>query len=173
MILMRHGQSTFNVVYNVTRVDPGILDPPLTEAGRRQALEVAQGLRGRGFQRLLTSPYRRALETADLVAGVLGLAVVVEPLVRERHAFHCDIGSPRSELQARWPHLAFDHLAERWWPEDEETEAELHARCMAFRRLVAAWDDHEGVLAVSHWGFIRALTGVPATNAELVPFNPG
>ena len=27
MILLRHGQSEFNVVYGVTRVDPGIEDP--------------------------------------------------------------------------------------------------------------------------------------------------
>jgi len=43
MILLRHGQSEFNVVYNVTRVDPGIPDPRLTEEGRRQALVAADG----------------------------------------------------------------------------------------------------------------------------------
>ena len=31
MILIRHGESEFNVVFNKTRVDPGIPDPALTD----------------------------------------------------------------------------------------------------------------------------------------------
>ena len=37
MLLIRHGQSEFNVVYSVTRVDPGIRDPLLTATGRKAA----------------------------------------------------------------------------------------------------------------------------------------
>src|SRR3546814_12714551 len=37
MILVRHGQSHFNVHFARTRVDPGIVDPQLTEEGERQA----------------------------------------------------------------------------------------------------------------------------------------
>ncbi|HEX4569447.1 MAG TPA: histidine phosphatase family protein, partial [Dongiaceae bacterium] len=103
MILLRHGQSEFNVVYNATRVDPGIPDPRLTEEGRRQALAAAAALAAHPLERLLASPYTRALETAEIIAGKLGLAIEVEPLVREHCLFHCDIGSPRSALAERWP----------------------------------------------------------------------
>ena len=44
MILLRHGQSEFNVAFNATRVDPGIPDPRLTEEGRRQARAAAVAL---------------------------------------------------------------------------------------------------------------------------------
>jgi len=44
VILIRHGQSHFNVVFNETRVDPGIVDPGLTEEGERQAAAAAQAL---------------------------------------------------------------------------------------------------------------------------------
>ena len=37
MILVRHGESHFNVHFNVTREDPGIVDPGLTELGVMQA----------------------------------------------------------------------------------------------------------------------------------------
>jgi len=30
MLLIRHAQSEFNAVFNVTREDPGILDPRMT-----------------------------------------------------------------------------------------------------------------------------------------------
>ena len=41
MILMRHGQSHFNVVYGATRRDPGIRDPGLTEKGQAQVAAAA------------------------------------------------------------------------------------------------------------------------------------
>ncbi|MEE8274950.1 MAG: phosphoglycerate mutase family protein, partial [Alphaproteobacteria bacterium] len=103
MILLRHGESEFNVVYRATRIDPGIRDPRLTETGRRQAADAARALDGRRLQRLVTSPYTRALETATIVAEALDLPVTIEPLVRERRVFACDIGTQRSRLADRWP----------------------------------------------------------------------
>ena len=40
MILIRHGQTEFNRVFSVSRRDPGIRDPALTDRGRRQAQAV-------------------------------------------------------------------------------------------------------------------------------------
>src|SRR5579885_2924149 len=99
MILVRHGQSEFNVVFSVTRVDPGIRDPRLTAEGRRQAEAAAEALAGHGIERLIASPYHRALETAEIVARRLGVAIAVEPLVGERAAFACDVGTPRQSLK--------------------------------------------------------------------------
>ncbi|RMD60722.1 MAG: histidine phosphatase family protein [Alphaproteobacteria bacterium] len=173
MILVRHGQSHFNVVYNATRRDPGIIDPGLTDEGRRQAEAAALALRAHGAaRRILASPYTRTLHTAQIIAARLGLPVTVEPLVRERAYFACDIGSPRSELMARWPEFDFGDLPERWWPDPEETEAELHQRCRTFRARMAARDDWAGTVVVSHWGFIRGLTGLAVANGEMVPFRP-
>ena len=102
MILLRHGQSEFNLAFNATRVDPGIPDPRLTEEGKRQARAAALALAAHPVERLIASPYTRALETAEIVAGELGLPIEVHLLVREHCMFHCDIGSPRSTLAQRW-----------------------------------------------------------------------
>lgn len=98
MILVRHGQSEFNAAFNRTRIDPGIVDPRLTGEGRAQASAVAVALGELGIRRLIASPYTRALETAAVIAEVLGTPIGVEPLVRERSAFTCDIGTPAAEL---------------------------------------------------------------------------
>ncbi|MEE8189803.1 MAG: histidine phosphatase family protein [Kiloniellales bacterium] len=172
MILVRHGESQFNVIFNVTREDPGIIDPGLTETGLRQAEAAARTLADRDIRRIVASPYSRTLHTAEIVAQHLSLPVEVEPLVRERTYFTCDIGTPRSELGARWPEFDFGELPERWWPEPEESEAELHGRCAAFRALTADGEDWRHVAVVSHWGFIRALTGQEVTNGTLLPFDP-
>jgi hypothetical protein len=44
VILIRHGQTEFNGIFSVTRQDPGVRDPHLTDRGRRQARAVAQVL---------------------------------------------------------------------------------------------------------------------------------
>jgi broad specificity phosphatase PhoE len=172
MILLRHGQSEFNAAFNATRVDPGIPDPRLTEEGKRQARAAALALAAHPVERLIASPYTRALETAEIVAGELGLPIEVHLLVREHCLFHCDIGSPRSTLAVRWPGLDFAHLEERWWPDLDETEEGLSARAQAFRRAMATDPLWPRTAIVSHWGFIRALTGLRVPNGHLLRFDP-
>ena len=172
MILIRHGQSEFNVVYSVTRQDPGIPDPRLTEEGRRQATAVADALADADIAELVASPYTRALETAAIIAERLALPIRIDPEVREHCRFQCDIGTHRSELATRWPALDFGHLPERWWPELDETDAQLIGRCRAFRSRMADHPDWRRVAVVSHWGFIRGLTGQAVTNGQHLRFDP-
>jgi broad specificity phosphatase PhoE len=173
MILLRHGQSEFNAVYSVTRVDPGIADPRLTAEGRQQAALAVAMLGAAGVRRLISSPYTRALETASLIAEALQIEVSVEPLVRERAAFACDIGASPAELQRRFPRFRFDHLEDPWWHDHialgiAESEAALAKRCAAFRDSMSMSPDWRHVGVVTHWGFIRAMTGRTLTNGELV-----
>jgi broad specificity phosphatase PhoE len=168
MILIRHGQSEFNAVFGKTRRDPGITDPALTEEGRRQAADVAETLRHQGVRRLIASPYTRALQTAEIIAASLELPVTVEVAVGERAAFMCDIGTHRSELIRRWPRWQFDHIDEQWWPALEEPEHAVLARAQGFRLTMAGTADWRHVAVVSHWGFIRALTGVELGNCQTI-----
>lgn len=172
MILMRHGQSAFNVVYAQTRQDPGIRDPGLTEEGRRQVEAAVERLRRRPPRRIVASPYSRTLETADIVARAFRLDIAVEPIIGERAVFTCDIGTCRTELVGRWPHIALDHVNEEWWPAVEESEDALDLRCRRFRTALCGNGDWGGVLVVTHWGVIRTLTGHRVQNADLVRFDP-
>jgi broad specificity phosphatase PhoE len=174
MQLIRHGQSHFNKHFSVTRQDPGIIDPALTGEGRRQIAEAAEELAARGlfWKCILASPYWRALETAEILGRRLGVPIEVEPLVRERAFFACDIGSPRSELEQRFPEVAFGALSEVWWPHPDESEGSLMERCTRFRLAWAHREDWTGVLVVTHWGFIRGLTGRSVENGSLTAFDP-
>jgi broad specificity phosphatase PhoE len=172
MILMRHGQSHFNVVYGATRQDPGIRDPGLTDEGRAQVSSAARRLRRHDVRRIVASPYTRALETAEIVATALDLTILVETIVGERAVFTCDLGTPRSDLLVRWPHLDLRHIDETWWPAPEESVDSLDFRCRTYRQSLASNGDWRGTLVVTHWGVIRALTGHRVENAELVRFDP-
>src|SRR5690349_19170348 len=103
MIMLRHGQSEFNLHFTATRRDPGIKDPQLTDLGREQAAQAALALGRERITRIVTSPYTRALQTAQPLAQLLRVPVFVNPVVRERYAFVCDVGTPRTELERAWP----------------------------------------------------------------------
>ena len=172
MILVRHGESHFNARFNVTRRDPGIWDPSLTPRGRAQAIDAARVVEELGTaRRIISSPYWRTLQTAEVLAERLDLPVEIDPLVRERAFFACDIGSPRSALRARWPGVAFQGLPEYWWPSLNESDAEVSRRGQEFRRAMLARGDWEEAVVVSHWGFIRALVGREISNGSVIQYH--
>jgi glucosyl-3-phosphoglycerate phosphatase len=171
VFLIHHGQTEFNRVFSVTRRDPGVRDPCLTEIGRSQAAAIARAPHLLSARRLITSPYIRALETAEIIAEQLDLPITIEPMIAERFCFTCDIGSPLAELRARWPDLDFDHLQDPWWPQLEETEQEIALRCESFRCRIGseAWSE---LAVVTHWGFIRAMTGLKVPNGAVLRIDP-
>lgn len=172
MILLRHGQSEFNVHFSATRIDPGIVDPRLTELGHQQARAAAAALAGQPIRRIIASPYWRALETAAPIAAALGLPVEVTRLVGERCAYVCDIGSPRTTLHRAFPEHDFSPIEEIWWPRTEEPIAGLVARAERFRSERAAAPDWAETLVVSHWGFILAMTGQSVANGQWLRCDP-
>lgn len=172
MLLLRHGQSYFNLHFNATRVDPGIEDPELTPLGREQATAAAAQLSARALTHIIISPYTRALQTAEPVLAIHKVPVAIMHEVREQAAYACDIGSPPGVLASRFPHHDFSHLPARWWHEGMETDQQTGARADAFRILMADRGDSTTTLLVSHWAFILALTGISLANGEILEYEP-
>lgn len=168
MMLIRHAQSEWNRYFAETRIDPGIPDPDLTDLGRRQAGELAKTLSAYGLSALVASPYRRTLQTAEIVASALDLPISVNPLVRERCVFSCDIGSHPDALQETSPHIDFSELNDGWWGEPPESEAAVMERCTRFRDEHGDLLRRDDIAIISHWGFIRAFTGEEVANAAIV-----
>ena len=167
-VLVRHAESEWNRAFGTYRIDAGITDPGLTPTGVGQARELADRLLGSGIGRIVASPYRRTLQTAAIVAEALEVPVEVEPLVRERCAFSCDQGSAPEELAREWPDLDLGGLGPCWWGGAIESVESLGARCALFRERLRRRPDRDTLLVVSHWGFIRGLTGLEVKNAALV-----
>src|SRR6476659_5794416 len=79
LLMVRHGQSEANVG---TSTDP---DCGLTELGMEQARAAARRLAGFDLRDCVgvTSPYRRAVSTAEAISLTTGLTFTPEPAVRE------------------------------------------------------------------------------------------
>ena len=76
---MRHARPV-----RVENVDGSPADPPLSEVGHRQAELLAAWLAEEGgVDAVYSSPLARARETADAIASLLGLTVVIEDGVAE------------------------------------------------------------------------------------------
>jgi broad specificity phosphatase PhoE len=166
MILMRHGQSEFNLHFSATHRDPGIADPRLTPEGHAQAARAAEALATRDIRRIIASPYTRAMQTAAPIAAALNLPVLINPTIRERYHFSCDIGTKRAELAIAWPQHDFSHLDEVWWPAGTEDEVSVAARAARFRDEMAAIGGWDHTLIVSHWAFLLTFTGTSLQNGE-------
>jgi len=71
LLVMRHGETSWNRDLRIM----GAADVPLNEAGRSQCVAVSRLLGGFSIDAVVSSPLRRARETADIVAAALGLGV--------------------------------------------------------------------------------------------------
>ncbi|MFO1147363.1 MAG: histidine phosphatase family protein [Alsobacter sp.] len=177
VLLIRHGQSTFNLHYEETGRDPGHIDARLTELGRRQAAEAAARLAQEHVDLVIASPLTRALQTAEIIFGSRGVPIHVTCKHRERLESTCDVGRSPALLKQDYPHLAFDHLADPWWHHDPDVSGPYATEpAHIFESRVAHFRDwlleHEAerIAVVGHGTFFHALTGRWMQNCEIVRF---
>lgn len=93
LYLVRHGQT----VWNAEEKAQGHTDIPLDEVGLRQAGCLAEALRDRPLDLILSSDLQRSKKTAEVVAEALGVALEATPLLRER-SFGAWEGMPYAEI---------------------------------------------------------------------------
>ncbi len=152
--MLRHGEST----WNAEGLWSGQADPPLTATGRTTAQRLADELEAFAFGAVAASDLSRARETAEILAGALGLGapLVVEGL-RERE-MGAWTGKTRAEIARGWP---------GWldrWRQDElaelpggETRDHFDRRVLDALLRVAADSEAVRLLVVAHAGTLRAL----------------
>lgn len=144
IVLVRHGETAWTISGQHT----GSSDIPLTEAGRRQAEELAPRLAGRRFDVVLTSPLGRALETCRL-AGVGEAAEVSEDVLEWDYGTYD--GRTTAEIRTEHPDWS---LWTDGAPEGERA-AQVGARAdRVIARLLGGTGD---AVVFSHGHFLRVL----------------
>ena len=149
LLLIRHGESEGNR----DRVFTYTNDVPITSVGRVQARATAEFVRAR-FQPtlLVSSPFTRARQTAEVIAEVLELPIVIEDDLRER-SYGDYAGQPYETVRSAFDPQAYWH----WRPPGGETLEEVADRVGRVLDRIAARASASDAVVVSHGGVMMAL----------------
>jgi broad specificity phosphatase PhoE len=150
LILVRHGQTESNI----KKYLQGQSDGPLIEIGKKQARAIAEVLKEKEIDMVISSPLIRARDTAKEIAKVHGLPVVENPILREWHCGKLD-GLPAEALFEALEKAGLP-IAE-FRPEGGETLIEVQARAKQFLDEVEEKYDGLRVVVCSHGDFLRML----------------
>lgn len=143
LLLVRHGETDWNREGRLQ----GHADPPLNDAGRAQAREVARRLAHVQLHAAYSSDLLRASETAKIILARRGVPLGTDPGLRE-----IDVGSwsglTRKEIEQRFPGM-HEH--------DGESRGDHLERVLQAVLRIAEKHPGERALIVSHGGSLRAL----------------
>jgi broad specificity phosphatase PhoE len=169
LLLIRHAEPV--------RIAPGEggggpVDPELTPRGRAQAQRLADWLAGEQLDAVVTSPLRRARETAAPVAAAHAIAIEIGPELIEYDA-QADHYVPAEELKAekdaRWHAM----IEGRWEDFGGEPPDQFRARIVPCLDAIIERSPGRRVAVVCHGGvinvYLAALLGLDRT----LWFEPG
>ncbi len=138
------------------RSEPGEgSDPDLSEVGIEQAKRLPDALARFPITRLVSSPQRRAVQTAQPVAAARGLTIDIDERLAE---YDRDLAHyiPIEQIAAEYPEelarLAGGHL-----PSTVDEEAFLARIDEGIRDIAEAGDHQDTVAVFSHGGVINGL----------------
>jgi broad specificity phosphatase PhoE len=153
--IVRHGETD----WNARGVIQGHVDTPLNEAGKKQALDLAEKFRQISFDRIFSSDLERAVKTAEFIKLERNLIIKTTQLLREKK-FGAIEGKAVNELDKLDAIIASLSEEEKfsYKPEENvESDAEVIGRVGTFLQEIALQSQGETILIVTHGAIIRTL----------------
>lgn len=151
VIFWRHGQTDFNV----ERRFQGQTDIPLNERGRAQAAQAAAYLSQLHPEVIVSSDLSRAADTADQLAGQLGLEAIRDERLRET-AFGEWEGHTRDEVSVNWPEELKEWLTGAdMRPSGGESRTESGRRVASAITEIVAGTQAQTIAIVAHGAVLR------------------
>lgn len=153
--LIRHGEADGNT----SRIFHGISNSDITELGEKQLLSLGARMSGVPFDRIYSSPLRRAYKTAFAVRGDRDIEIVVDPQIQEISGGEWEL-LPWDEIVERFPKQAdlwTNQLFIAHPPGGESVEQVYKRMILAVRRFV---EENEGktIAVCSHGAVLLAYT---------------
>lgn len=154
LILIRHGETAGNLRPTAL----GTTDVSLTERGRRQASTLARLLSLETPTAIYTSPLKRALETAEMVAKPHHMMAETMLDLEERH-FGIWENMPVDEIRAKYEaeYMAWQADLPGYVIPQGESAQETYDRNVRFIEEIVRRHTEGKVVVVSHLGCIRNM----------------
>lgn len=149
--ITRHGQVVSKGINGDVQYPVG--DPYLSELGRQQATCLGKQLKHLGFSgKIYSSPYARALETAECIAEETGSLIVPWAPMREIVKSWTSIlefqGLTIEQIRQKYSHIDPEaELPWPWWTKQEEFQEDVIARVRAGLETL---DIQEDIMLVGH-----------------------
>lgn len=162
--LVRHGQSVGNAANRYQTAD--VL---LSDIGRMQAAKRALSLKDKNITRVITSPFARAYETAQIIHQALDPGLPFEKyhylhelepptVLKGRLKTDPDAMAIKAEITAK-------RLDRNYRHSDEETLFMLHQRVLNLLDYLVPFAQ-ENIILVSHGGLLRMVLAHLQTQAD-------
>ncbi len=141
---------------------------PLSERGHAQKSLVAGRFRSIPIDRLISSPFERAKDTAEAIAAVLGKEIEYSDLFIERKRPSAIAGLPKDspEWHAIQDPINANYHDLSWRHSDEENFLALRARAVACLAHIQSLPE-ERILIVTHGFFMSMLVAVALFGNEV------
>eukprot|EP00262_Sarcandra_glabra_P010477 TRINITY_DN2575_c0_g3_i2.p1 TRINITY_DN2575_c0_g3~~TRINITY_DN2575_c0_g3_i2.p1 ORF type:complete len:249 (-),score=38.07 TRINITY_DN2575_c0_g3_i2:394-1140(-) len=157
MIVVRHGETSWNSCGRIQ----GHLDVDLNEAGRQQAMAVADRLSKESkIAAVYSSDLKRAAETAQMIANACDLVELMQdPMLRERHMgdLHGLIFREAAKLKPNAYKAFVSPNSNQEIPGGGESLDQLYERCTSSLESIAKKHRGERVVVVTHGAVIETL----------------
>lgn len=154
----RHGES----VANKEGYFAGLIDSPLTEKGVEQARRIADDIKNSGVvvETLITSPLRRAYDSAKIVAEVIGIPI--HDIEVDDRIVEYDFGDLTGKQKQGVDHAVF------YATNGRESPVDFHSR------VDSALQDYSSieqtVLVIGH-SFVKLMMQAIVTHSDYTRFN--
>lgn len=156
IFLVRHGESALNAQHIHQDSSTG-----LSELGKTQAQFVAQRFLNIPVDLILSSPFERAKQTAEIISSAVKKDVQYSPLLKEMKR--------PTEIEGKLSHapeiiaikdlIIANYNNPEYRHSDEETFIDFRTRALEALEYIASHTE-ENILIVTHGEFIRMLVSV-------------
>lgn len=164
LYVTRHGETPYNVENRIC----GISDIQLNDTGKKQAREIANQLKDKKIEVIISSPLKRAKETATIIADILHQEVQIDDRLHEIN-FGIFEGQPGQTPEFRY--VKSQHAT--CYPQGEKL-FKVVQRVYNFLDDIHKKYENKTVLVVCHGGIVRIIHSYyhDMTNDELFTWLP-
>jgi phosphoserine phosphatase len=150
--LIRHGQSEARVIQK--RQGP---DTPLSKEGRSQAVKIAKRVKGIEVSEILSSPWERALETAQIIARKTKLPLSIVDYIHEKtmhpDLYYVDVESDINKLYTKRLYENYEDFNWRFKGKGESI-SQVHKRAIKFKKQLLSSYKNKNIVVVTHGVFL-------------------
>lgn len=153
VVFIRHGEALDDVENRYG----GWYDPALSPKGLAQAKETAQKLKEKNFKvdLILSSPLRRAVQTAEIISQTLSAPMQTLVYLKERNTYGLLCGENKDQAKEKYPELVKAYEKGEEVSGYEEYQFFLKRVRVMLKKLAVL--PNESIICVTHGKMLKAI----------------